>query len=1157
MKQDRFDSIVKQMSSSMKMMLDYLKRYLDEGKASAFVGAGFSRNATMPETAEMKDWNMLGVDFYQRLYGCKPSSSDAMFLSPIHLASEVEASFGRNELDNLIIQSLPDDIIVPSKLHKHLLDLNWHDVFTTNYDTLLERSFLDTERPYTIVTNKETLLYSTSPRIVKLHGSFPNIRPFIITEEDYRTYPYRFPEFVNTVRQSLVENLFCLIGFSGDDPNFKSWYGWLRDVMGQQIAPVYLITYNPDMHDAKKKLFAGQKIDVLNLADLHDIKGIQEGFEFLFQYLSQKEDSSLWDGRVKYSLYNVHSKEDLLTLSQEMAYVRRTYPGWFFLPKKHYRNFVDVTNDIVGFDKSKLDDIKLVDKIPFLYELCWRQGISNTPIGVDWYVDMLTDIPLSSEEYLGETQQMVIELKLALLRHYRKHGRLEEFGTLVSDLETILSFFKEPQIRLFYYERCLCAASYLDYGKLGSLINQWNVALTDYTGVLWKSCMLAEMDRMNEAVNMLNTSLRQLNISILANRGHTNYLKSCQSTLMYVLWLYSRGRIDRSSKNTQYDLYDIMQYYQKELHNVKKNNEKTRSHNFNVGETNTSWSFGNTGFLEEYLYSYRYFSFREGCGLPNGLLNGLMSITLDKEVQAFFLTHLLPYNFPFASAIIIRSCTKEYVTQCITRNALMGMTRAEADAFFEKYLGVAQSLKPTLENAIKERVLKVLVPLLSRLSTKASVDNVVKLLQVQYVIYQDYARYLNRNDVRTLYVNLAIEERKAAQITSLELPFVLDGLNNRDFPQIEDYLDQLSVSELMVSRVVEGLANSEPAIQRNAFSRLRMISAGKMSDEDRGILQNAFVLWQKQTKDGDLLHKSLLLPFGNKGNENLKRKLLKEDLESVSKLEVTNVNSSEVFNAFGNLLFRLYFLTDLMDSAIHQKIIEKFVCLVDNNEKTLSKDDSEEFFGGFHAEMTGLIRRMEWYLFRSDLSVVPNNVLCCLTNAVAKLAEWNYRHLAMQILLCRYDRRLKESVIKNEIDEKIAIYGNHRDAYQALIFLSKRNANFQQIIQGIIRFCMYSASLIVYDWMDALAYFVNENTLTKGTKVQLLKMLSFVYDNYKDNPTADADVANDIWYNAARLAGVVAKQWGDTPETDKWKNLLLTDNSIFNEVRYAFSSERE
>lgn len=81
-------------------------------------------------------------------------------------------------------------------------------------------------------------MYAPHPRLVKLHGSFPDIQSFIITEKDYRTYPQRFLEFVNTVRQSFIENILCLIGFSGDDPNFLSWIGWLRDVMGAQVSPV-------------------------------------------------------------------------------------------------------------------------------------------------------------------------------------------------------------------------------------------------------------------------------------------------------------------------------------------------------------------------------------------------------------------------------------------------------------------------------------------------------------------------------------------------------------------------------------------------------------------------------------------------------------------------------------------------------------------------------------------------------------------------------------------------------------------------------------------------------------------------------------------------------------------------------------------------------
>ena len=70
------------------------------------------------------------------------------------------------------------------------------------------------------------------PRIAKLHGSFPSNRPFIFTEEDYRTYPRRFAAFVNLVQQSMMENVFCLLGFSGDDPNFLYWTGWVRDHLG-------------------------------------------------------------------------------------------------------------------------------------------------------------------------------------------------------------------------------------------------------------------------------------------------------------------------------------------------------------------------------------------------------------------------------------------------------------------------------------------------------------------------------------------------------------------------------------------------------------------------------------------------------------------------------------------------------------------------------------------------------------------------------------------------------------------------------------------------------------------------------------------------------------------------------------------------------------
>lgn len=111
-----------------------------------------------------------------------------------------------------------------------LLKLPWSYIFCTNYDTLLERTlpFIH-ERKYEIIRKIESIHGSHKPRIVKLHGSFPDTFPFTITGEDFRLYPTKFAPFVNMVQQSLVENIFCLIGFSGEDPNFLNWTGSIRD----------------------------------------------------------------------------------------------------------------------------------------------------------------------------------------------------------------------------------------------------------------------------------------------------------------------------------------------------------------------------------------------------------------------------------------------------------------------------------------------------------------------------------------------------------------------------------------------------------------------------------------------------------------------------------------------------------------------------------------------------------------------------------------------------------------------------------------------------------------------------------------------------------------------------------------------------------------
>ena len=192
------ESTIPDLPPALRPHLDAIADRLLSGHAAVMVGAGFSRNATPHgSSAPFPTWSQLGDRFFERLHGHEPDP-DRRYLQIPALAHEIEAAFGRPMLNHMLRDAIPDSQHEPSSLHVRLLDLPWSDVFTTNYDTLLERACRSViSQRYDIIVDPEDLGYSNRPRIVKLHGSLPSDRPFIITDEDYRRYPHDFAPFVN------------------------------------------------------------------------------------------------------------------------------------------------------------------------------------------------------------------------------------------------------------------------------------------------------------------------------------------------------------------------------------------------------------------------------------------------------------------------------------------------------------------------------------------------------------------------------------------------------------------------------------------------------------------------------------------------------------------------------------------------------------------------------------------------------------------------------------------------------------------------------------------------------------------------------------------------------------------------------------------------
>ena len=135
--------------------MDEIAERLSSGNGAVMVGAGFSKNAI----ASFPSWNDLGDLFYKKLYSEEANSQDR-YLNILKLAEQVEATFGRPTLERMLRDAIPDNEYEPSPLHIKLLKLPWADVFTTNYDTLLERAGAAiTSKKYDVVVNKEDLVF--------------------------------------------------------------------------------------------------------------------------------------------------------------------------------------------------------------------------------------------------------------------------------------------------------------------------------------------------------------------------------------------------------------------------------------------------------------------------------------------------------------------------------------------------------------------------------------------------------------------------------------------------------------------------------------------------------------------------------------------------------------------------------------------------------------------------------------------------------------------------------------------------------------------------------------------------------------------------------------------------------------------------------------
>jgi hypothetical protein len=524
--------------------------------AAIMIGAGFSRSAARHVDGQKK--MPLWYEFSKKLVReLNPNDTDVSFSDPLRVAEEFRAYFGQAALNDRIRFEIDDDAWRTGNLYTSLLKLPWSEIMTTNWDTLLERAAKDIHSPYyTPVTKPSDLSWAPSPRIVKLHGTIGATDTFTAAQEDYRCYPEKFAPFVNFARQVFIENELCLLGFSGDDPNFLQWAGWVRDNLSDHARRIYLVGAL-NLSAARRKHLESINIAPIDLWDA--VKHVddrdrrhQMATELFLQAMMDEGSSKVkpheWrpsdlhhmKGTFEDPSRQIKEPEYAATLLKEQLGTlqkdRESYPGWLVCPPALLWRVQSQLN--TPFPKpNNIAALAPDDRAKLLYEIAWRRGITFEYIA-PWLVEQLFQFSNPDEPCaISKRQQM--EIALVLLKNSRwfeadveegKQAIQEHINALVAILEKHAQYLPDCAAELAYHQ-ALTARDELNYLGMEALVER--ITGEDPVWKLRQAALLMELGRFDDGEQLITDAYRELreryhhdqnSIRILSRLAWTHWL---------------------------------------------------------------------------------------------------------------------------------------------------------------------------------------------------------------------------------------------------------------------------------------------------------------------------------------------------------------------------------------------------------------------------------------------------------------------------------------------------------------------------------------------------------------------------------------------------------------------------------------------------------
>jgi len=211
-------------------------------RASLFLGAGVSRGSGF------SDWKSMMKDIAEELDLDIEKENDLISIAQYYQ----NRTRNRHKLNQKIIEEF-DRKAEENELLSVLCQLPISSLWTTNYDGLIEKEFINLNKVLDVKRRQNDLAVSKANReatLYKIHGDVTEPDKAVITRDDYERFDIDKGLFVKYLTSELISRCFIFIGYSFNDPNFNQILSKIRiELLENKRTHYYVVKKETNEYD--------------------------------------------------------------------------------------------------------------------------------------------------------------------------------------------------------------------------------------------------------------------------------------------------------------------------------------------------------------------------------------------------------------------------------------------------------------------------------------------------------------------------------------------------------------------------------------------------------------------------------------------------------------------------------------------------------------------------------------------------------------------------------------------------------------------------------------------------------------------------------------------------------------------------------------------